>query len=135
MDNIYVASPIVALMSSVLIQLLKNSQWASWINRDTAKLNAFLSALIAFVSSMGIVMSFDWNPDSGAFAAGFKGNVWDILHLLTHFPVQWAEQHVLYKGLIVPAETLGEIRAILKEGLLAQPPQTKTEVPPVSGGK
>lgn len=133
MDNIYIASPTVALMSSVIIQILKNTPWLSIIDRDTTKLNAFLSATIAFISSLGIVVSFDMTPD-GAFAGHFSGNIWDILHVLGHFPVQWATQHMIYKGFIVPAECLGEIRAILKDGLLHEPPQKKAEVPPTQGG-
>lgn len=130
MENIYVASPTVALLTSVLLQVLKNTKIFPWIDRDTGKLNALISGLVAFISSLGIAMSFDWEPESGRFAAGFTGNIWDILHVLWHFPVQWAQQHAFYKGLLVPAEVLGEIRAILKEGLLAERPQVKPEVPP-----
>jgi hypothetical protein len=129
MDNIYIASPTVALVTSVVIQMFKNSPLISFMDRDTQKLNAFISGIVAFITSLGLVVSFDMSPD-GAFAAGLHGNIWDVLHVLGHFPVQWATQHMFYKGLIVPAETLGEIRAVLKEGLLNQLPQKKTEVPP-----
>ena len=113
MDNIYVVSPTVALVVSVLLQVVKNSSYFPWISRQSGRLNAGLSVLIAFLTSWGIVASFDFDQQTGRFAAGFTGNIWDIWHAFSHSVIQWSEQHIFYKGLIVPAEILGEIRAIL----------------------
>lgn len=125
MDSIYIASPTVALLVSVGMQVLKNSPIMPWISRDTGKVNAWIGGALAFLSSLGIATTFDWNAETGQFAAGFSGNAWELLHVLLHFPVQWAQQQVWYKMAIVPAETLGEIRAILRDVLLAQAPLAK----------
>lgn len=113
MDNIYVVSPTVALVVSVLLQVVKNSSYFPWISRQSGRLNAGLSVLIAFLTSWGIVASFDFDQETGRFAAGFTGNIWDVWHAFSHSIIQWSEQHIFYKGLIVPAEILGEIRAVL----------------------
>lgn len=113
MDNIYVVSPTVALVTSVLLQVVKNSTYFPWLNRNTGKLNAAVGMIVALLTSVGIIASFDFNQQTGAFAAGFSGNVWDVLHALGHAVVQWAEQHAIYKSLLVPSETLGEIRTLL----------------------
>ena len=127
MESIYVASPTVALLVTVVLQTLKNSARFPWISRETGKLNAVLGAASAFISSLGIAMTFDWDAETGRFAAGFTGNAWDIAHVLLHAPIQWAEQQLFYKGYVV-AEILGEIRAILRDVLLAQSPLAKPRV-------
>lgn len=124
MDNIYVTSGTTALVVSVLLQLVKNSPYVPGINRQTGKLNAAVSAVAALLSALGISYSFDFDPDTGRFAAGFSGSLADMLHGIGHWIVQWSEQHILYKGLIVPAEVLGEIRGLLRERF-GKPLQTK----------
>lgn len=99
----------LALLASLLIQYLKNTSWATWVRRDTAKANLALSVAIAFVTSMGI--HWTWNSGTDTIMivgvrAALEHNIWQWL-------IQWAAQHTAYKGIVVPSETLGEIRALL----------------------
>lgn len=131
MDNIYIASGVSALVTSVLLQVAKNSDLVPWINRNTGKINAAISMIIALGTSLGIAFSFDIQPD-GAFAGHFSGNLYDIGHIVGHTIAQWAAQHGFYKGLLVPAEILGEIRSQLAGGTLVP---AKPLDPPSSGGQ
>jgi hypothetical protein len=123
MDNVYVASGTSAVLVSVLLQILKNTAYFPWISRNTARANTIISFLAAFGTSLGIVATFDFNSSSGNFSGTFHGNIWDILHVGAHTAIQWATQHSFYKGFVVPAETLGEIRAYLAR--LLPPPMSE----------
>ena len=119
MDNVYVASPVVALAVSVFIQVLKNSGWCPWITRETERLNTVVSMVTAMLSALAITVTFDFNQETGHFAAGMSGNLWDVLHVVAHAPVQWAEQHGFYKLFIALPEAMGESRAIQRDILKA----------------
>lgn len=106
----------MALIAALLIQYLKNTSWATWIRRDTDKANLALSLALAFCTSIGI--HFSWNAGSDTFA--IVGARAALTHNLWQWVIQWAAQHGTYKGLIVPAETLGEIRNLLARVL--EPP-------------
>ena len=125
MDNVYVASGTLALVVSVALQMAKNSPWFPWLSRNSGKVNAYVSAVAAVLSSMGIAWSFDFDQTTGAVAAAFQFNLYTILHMTGHSIVQFSAQHVAYKGLIVPAEQLGEIRQLLQRVL--QPPISDAE--------
>lgn len=112
-DNIYVATGGSAVLLATLLQLLKNSPYFPWLSRQTGKVNLLASVVLAFFASAGISHHFDFSGD-GTFAFGLEGNLYDVWHFIVHWAIQWASQHSFYKGFIVPAETLGETRAILK---------------------
>lgn len=126
MDNFYATSGVSAIVVSVLLQVLKNTPFFPYLSRNTAKLNSAVSIVAAFVVSIGIIYQFDYDDATGAFILNVHGNLWDVLHTIEHTIGQWAAQQVAYKGLIVPAETLGEIRHLLARVL---------EPPPVSEGE
>jgi len=112
----------LALLAALAIQYLKNTSWATWIRRDTDKANLALSVALAFMTSMGI--HWTWNASADTFVivgvrAALTHNLWQWL-------LQWAAQHAAYKGVIVPSETLGEIRALLAR-LLEPPPVSEAE--------
>jgi hypothetical protein len=130
-DNIYVASGATAIVTATLMQVFKNSALVPWISRDTGKLNAIISIAVAGLATIGISYSFDYDQATGAFAIGFSGTTADVLHGVGHWVAQWCSQHAVYKGFIVPAEILGEMRAIQREAFFQQPPQAKPDVPPV----
>ena len=130
MDNIYAASGTAALVASTLMQIVKNSPLVPWINRETGRLNAVLSIVVAGLMAFGIQSSFNYDGATGAFAIGFSGTVTGLLHSIGHWVAQWAAQHGMYKGFIAPAEILGEMRAIQKLGLLGQQPNVQHEEPP-----
>lgn len=95
-----------ALIASIAIQALKNSNWASWFNRETPKANMALSVAAAIATSAGIHLTFD--------AATGNGTIVFSLHQLYDAVVQWASQHLIYKQFIASPEMLGEIRALLQ---------------------
>ena len=121
MDNIYAASGISALTVVSLLEVVKRSRRIPWLTADTGRLTAWVSAALALLTAVGLVFSFDFDPETGRFAAGLTGNVWDILHVIEHAPVQFLGQHAIYEMGVKPAELL---RAILAELKARTPPQT-----------
>jgi hypothetical protein len=119
MDSIYAASPSVALLVAVSMQLLKRSDVFPWITRETEKLNAIISVAAAVISGIGLAVAFDWDQETGKFALGFTGNAYDLLHLAMHAPLQWAQQHGIYKLLIALPEAAGETRDLQRQILNA----------------
>lgn len=115
-----------AVFSAIAIQALKNSEWATWFNRNTGRANLALSILVAFATSIGI--HFAWDATNGALlitgltAAGITHAAWQAA-------IQWVTQFAAYKHIVVPAEALGEIRAILQRSLPPpiSPPEEKTQ--------
>lgn len=92
--------------------MLKRSRRVPWLTADSGRLNAWVSAALALVTAVGLVFSFDFDPETGRFAAGLTGNVWDLLHVAEHAPVQFLGQHAIYEVGFKPVEML---RAILFE--------------------
>lgn len=103
----------LALVATLLIQYLKNTTWASWFTRETERANLALSILVAGVATLGIHYAYD--AATGDFSLVFS------THQFFQWFVQWITQHAAYKGFVVPAETLGEIRGLL-ERVLTPPP-------------
>ena len=98
-----------AVIAAIVIQWLKNSGWASWFTRETARANMALSILTAGIATVGINYSYNAATDTLAVvgvAAFFKVGIWQ-------WAGQWITQHAAYKGLVVAPETLGEIRGYL----------------------
>ncbi len=122
-----------AAVVTTLLQLVKNSTWFPWVNRETPRINAALSVLAAGLTAFGLSFDGTFDDSTGAFTLGFNGTIAGVVDGLAHWVGQWATQQAFYKGFIVPAEVAGETRAILKEALLGQAPQKKTEVPPTGG--
>jgi hypothetical protein len=111
----------LAMISALFVQYLKNSGWATWFTRETNRANLALSVLLAGLASFGIHYTWDAATDTLAIVGltfALKHGIWDWL-------LQWVTQHAAYKGLIVPAETLGEIRALLQ----------RDNPPPISQGE
>lgn len=100
-----------AIFAAIFVQYLKNSGWASWFTRETTKANIALSAVIALGLSVGIHVTSD--PVNYAIIIN--------RHELYQWAIQFASQHAAYKSFVVPAETLGEIRALLAR-VLTPPP-------------
>ncbi len=107
----------LAVAAALFIQYLKNAGWATWFTRETAKANVALSVVTAFLMTVGIHWTWDARTDTFAIigVAAF------LSHGLWQWFLQWLGQHVAYKSLVVPSETLGEIRAMLAR-LLTPPP-------------
>lgn len=131
MDDVYVASPVVALTVSVILQMLKNTEMFPFISRQTGKLNAIISAAIALASALVISVTFDMH--TGDFS--MSGNVWDILDVLKHWAAQLAEQHGFYKLFIALPEAAGENRAISREILAVMKALSPPAMPPIEKPK
>jgi hypothetical protein len=104
-----VATGGTALLATLAIQFLKNSGWATWFNRETDRANLALSIAVAAATALGVHVTFNAATGDGALHFNLH-QVWDGV-------VQWAVQHAAYKNVVVPAETLGEIRALLQRAL------------------
>jgi hypothetical protein len=84
------------------IQLLKKSNWVSFINDNSGQLNRFLSVFLTALTTVGL--SYHWNPDLGVFTlGGFQTGVawyialgqmgWKVLGAITTV-------HVFYHGAV-----------------------------------
>lgn len=108
-----VATGGAAVIAVAMIQALKNCDrpWAKWISRETATLNLWLGIGVAFATSIGIHVVHE----AGNWTISFSTHeVWQAL-------IQWATQQITYKGFVVPAEALGEIRTLLERGFTPPP--------------
>lgn len=119
-----------AIVSALIIQALKNADWATWFNRQTPRANLVLSMIVAYATSIGV--HFAWDGEKGTLLitgltlAGIAHNLWQAT-------LQWVAQHTSYKAFIVPAETLGEIRSLLQRSLpppISEPEQKTQEAKP-----
>lgn len=118
-DNL-AATGTTAVAVTMLFQMLKNSPLFPWLTRETEKANLAVGVMVAGLSAAGI--HFAW--DSKIATLGITINA----HMLWSWFVQWAGQQTAYKTLVVPSETLGEIRGLLQQLLppaVLPPAQTK----------
>jgi len=97
---------------TILMQAMKNSEWFPFISRATGKINFWVGIMAAIASTAGIHANYDMAVGGTITLPG--------LHVIWQSVVQWATQQAAYKGLVVPAETLGEIRTMLER--VATPP-------------
>lgn len=127
MDSLIPAAG-AAIIVSTILQYLKNSPSIPLVSRDTGRLNAALSMIAAGFVALGLSYNYTFDASTGAFTLGFSGTVGGLINGLGHWAGQWTLQHAAYKGLIVPAEVLGEIRAMLAkaaDGVPVTPPGPK----------
>lgn len=103
----------LSVVVAALLQAVKNSELFPWISRATGKLNFWIGIAAAVASTAGIHGHYDMSAGGSVTIPG--------LHVIFQSVVQWASQQAAYKGLIVPAETLGEIRAMLARALTPPP--------------
>lgn len=120
MDNLLPAAG-AAIIVSTILQFVKNSPLFPLINRESGKLNTVLSMLAAGVVALGLSYNYTFDAATGAFTLGFSGSVGGVVNGLAHWAGQWTLQHASYKGLIVPAEILGEIRVMLAKSAAGEP--------------
>jgi hypothetical protein len=96
----------------MVFQAIKNSNLFPYVSRATGKINFWIGIAAAVASTAGIHGHYDV-ATGGMIAI-------PSLHVIWQSIVQWAAQQAAYKGLTVPAETLGEIRGMLER--YATPP-------------
>src|SRR6185436_3751527 len=103
----------LSVVVTMVFQMVKNSKVFPYVSRATGKLNFWIGIVAAVASTAGIHGSYDLATAGTIALPG--------LHVIWHSVVQGAAQQETYKGLTVPAETLGEIRAML-EKVMTPPP-------------
>ena len=89
----------LALISTYALQWLKQSKLFPWLTVETQTLNRLVGAAIAFLSSVGILVSFD-HVAGVLTVSGLT--VANLLHAGARFLQQWAFQQAAYKGLVAP---------------------------------
>lgn len=109
-DNV-VATGGFALVCSVILQSLKNSNQFPWLSRETARINFWIGLLVAGLSTAGVHLRYDYHTGGVIELPSVTG--------LFQWVIQWAAQQGAYKGLIVPAETLGDIRSRMDDFIKA----------------
>ncbi len=113
--DMHFASPATALVVAVLMQGVKRWSKVPWMSRDTERLNSIVGFIVASLTGLGLAFTFDWNEETGQFAAALSGNAYDILAIVLQIPVQWAQQHGFYKLLIALPESAGETRNLQRQ--------------------
>ena len=103
----------LAVVIPFMLQAMKNASWFPWLTRHTSQLNFAVGIVAATAATFGIHATWDASTGGTITIPGLMG-LWQAF-------VQWAAQQTAYKGLVVPAETLGEIRTML-ERFLTPPP-------------
>lgn len=139
MDTL-VAPLVSATTVATLLQLVKNSPLIPWITRDTGRLNSLLAIIAAGLTTVGLSFSGTIDDSTGAFTLGVSGTIGGLIDGIAHWVGQWTAQHAIYKGLIAPAEMLGEMRTIMQTSVgmiqpVSKPPHTHGDSPiPTLGG-
>lgn len=92
-----------AVLSSILLQALKNSKWVSFLGdgEQHAKMNALVAVVLAGASSLGIHYNFDATAGTLTITGLHASS---IAHGIGQWAIQYAMQHGVYKSTIVPAE-------------------------------
>lgn len=113
----------LAIAVPFILQTLKNSSWFPFLTRETNRINFLVGAICALASVVGIHASYD-------VATGGTITL-PPLHTLWQAFIQWAGQQMTYKGFVVPAETLGDIRELLHRMEIGQiVEQQRASLPP-----
>lgn len=115
------ASGATGLLISWLLQGLKKSIFVKWLSVESGRLNFLTSAMMSLAAAVAISYSFQMGSimDGGAFRITINGSMAGIGHGIVRWGWQMLNTHGMYKLFIVPAETQGEIRCLLKQ-LIAQ---------------
>jgi hypothetical protein len=92
----------LGLIASYAIQFLKQSPWCPFLKAESDKLNIFVSWLMAFVSSLGIVASMNGHLslDSGATITLAIPSLSQIADTLMHTVGQFGIQQGIYQGIV-----------------------------------
>jgi hypothetical protein len=114
----------LAVVVPFLLQALKNSPMFPLLTRNSARINFTVGVVCAFASVVGIHATYDIST-GGTITLPPLHTVWQAF-------IQWAGQQVTYKGLVVPAETLGDIRNELRDMRIGQMvDRQRVTLPPV----
>lgn len=101
MDQNIIGSQLAASILVVYgLQLVKRVPFIPWVTEHSKRLNAFLSALLALGTAIGIHMEFDPNAGTllvtGLTASGMAHAGWQWF-------TQWAYQQAIWDGVVHPS--------------------------------
>jgi hypothetical protein len=89
----------LAVISTYVLQWLKQSKLFPWLTVETQTLNRWAGIAIAFLSSVGVLVTFDHAAGvltiSGLTAA-------NLLHVAARITQQWVMQQVAYRTVVAP---------------------------------
>ena len=103
----YGTGAIVAILVSEAIELLKRAGWCP-LTYDSDKANRMVGAIAAFVSGIGIGITFD--PATGTLVV--TGLLWATVK---HGLAQWAGQMLYYRLAVKGTQSVPEPRLIREE--------------------
>lgn len=121
MENDFVrfaaASGATGLLISLTLQSMKKSKIVRWLSVESGRLNFLASSLMSLLAAVAINYSFNMQSimDGGVFQLTINGSLAGIAHGVMRWGWQMLNTHGMYKLFIVPAETQGEIRCLLKQ--------------------
>jgi len=91
------AQATTAILVSFVMQWLKKSRFFPWLTVETETLNYWVSAIIAFLTGVGIFVT--WSQGTLTISGLTSVNIY---HALVRGVEQWAFQTTAYRALIAP---------------------------------
>ena len=117
----------LALLSTWAFQFLKRSKWFPWLSVESQKVNYAVGALIAFLSTVGILCNFDHAAGVLTISGLTTAN---LMHVAVRFFQQYAYQQASYKLVVAPP-----MPGALQAGAEEHPPVLEiAPAKPVLGG-
>src|SRR5215471_19418753 len=103
MDTFVLGSGGAAVVSALVIQWLKKSNWFTFLSTEAHSQNANLifSIVVALFTSLGL--SYTYNAHTGQLIVNGLVPA-NMLNSVGHWFIQWTAQHVAYKAVVVPTE-------------------------------
>jgi len=133
MEDVITTHLALGAIISYALQWLKNAKWFPWLAEHTTTLNRLLSAVAAFLSSVGIVAAstghLSWETGTTiTLAIPSLSIIWQTgLNTLG----QWVIQEGVYKGLVQPA-TVKAVAAVEPAAVTIKPDALKPAVEPAN---
>lgn len=120
-----------ALVCVWLLQSAKRSNWPmfSWLGVGKAyeRANFLASVALAGLSAIGVHTDFGFDWQTLAFHWTMTGTLYGIMHGLGQWAWQIANQHAIYKLVIVPPELQGETLTLLRSYVEAKQAQIQEQ--------
>ena len=92
--NQYTTGETAALLVVFLLQWLKRSKLVPWVGQQTSGLNVAISSFMAFLTSLGLTITFDGSLVEGGQIVITYGAIGTML---THWGSQMFHQELLYQ--------------------------------------
>jgi hypothetical protein len=113
----------LALISTYALQWLKASKFFPWLTMETQTLNRIVGIAIAFLTSVGVLVSFDHVAGVLTVTGLTLAN---LGHAVIRFGQQWTFQQASYRLVVAPA-----MPGAMQAGAAEHPPVLAIEPEPV----